>query len=179
MEKLENCQDEYIFVRKLIEMKKQPEVVESDMGENPFVQELVIEASRRVDSKKLIADENGEMVPLVNIVEKSEYTKLYKTAALRERAMNLSTGATKMYVYILHSLEASQDWIRIVPEWYTKKAGKSLNVYKDAIKELCRYGYITPTIYKYVYWVNPSLMFNGSRINKYPEKVVVKNTWVV
>jgi len=63
------------------------------------------------------------------------------------------------------------------PKEYEKevKAG-SINTYKRGVEELVRYGFLTPTVYKYTYWVNPSQLFNGNRINKYPEKVIVKST---
>ena len=47
----------------------------------------------------------------------------------------------------------------------------SINTYKTAVQELCKYLFIYPhakTIYKDYYWINPSLMFSGNRIDLNP-----------
>ena len=170
------CKNGSIFVQNLTEMsKKLPEIDESKLGMNPFTNELIIEASKLEEKGKWVMDTDGTLIPSHHVVERQKYTKLYHYSGARDRMLNMSSGALRMIVYIAYTMDGTKDWIRVTPDTYGKKAEKgSLNTYKRAIEELIRYGYITPTIYKYTYWVNPSQMFTGNRINKYPEKVIVK-----
>ena len=165
-----------IFVQKLTQMsKKLPEIDIEKLGVNPFSNELVVEATKIEESGKWIMAEDGEMLPSHQLVERQKFTRIYHYDGARERWLNLSAGALRMMTYIIFTIDGSKDWIRIIPETYEKKTGKgSLNTYKRAVEELIRYGYLTPTIYKYTYWINPSQLFAGNRINKYEKRVVVK-----
>jgi len=176
-EKLVNIEECGKFVQNLTEMsRKLPPIDESKLVTNPFAQELIVEATKVMDEGILIKDEDGVMLPAHHFVERQKATKLYHYPGSKEKAMELSSGALRMLVYMAYTMEGSKDWLRVTPETYQKKSEKgSRNTYKRAIDELITQGYITPTIYKYTYWVNPILMFAGSRIKKYPTKVKVKN----
>jgi len=166
--------DGSIFVQNLT-MDKLPEIDESKLGKNPFSQELVIEATKIEDSDKFIRDEDGVMLPAHHYVEKQKYVKFYKFKGARDHILKLSAGATKMILYIGFTMDGSKDYLRITPDTYSKKTERgSLNTYKRAIEELILEGYLTPTMYKYTYWVNPAMLFCANRINKYPDKVQVK-----
>ncbi len=159
--------------------RKNPKIDTSELVLNPFSQELYIEASMRLDTMVTVKDEYGNDIPATSLIEKALTTKIYKTAATREQAMNLTVTGLKMFVLIQYELQTNCDWIEITPEWYVKVAGKggSRNNHKRGIDELTRYGYITPTKYKHVYWVNPRLIYAGNRIEKYPKNVVIKNVY--
>lgn len=165
-------------MRKMIGMEKET-IDESVLGTNPFSHELIVEVNKRLDSKAVIkCKETGDEVPAESLIERQKMTKLYLSAAYRDRAMNLSAGAQRMFLYILYEIDTNKDWVTILPKDYEKRAKKgTLNVYKKAIEELVRYAYLTPTLYKNVYWINPNLFFNGNRITKYKENVVIKSTW--
>jgi hypothetical protein len=47
----------------------------------------------------------------------------------------------------------------------------SLNTYKDAIKELIKYGFVNSTTVQDVYWINPEFFFKGDRLKKYSSNV--------
>jgi hypothetical protein len=80
-------------------------------------------------------------------------------------------------MYIGFTIDGSKDYLRLTPDTYSKKTEKgSLNTYKRAIEELVLKGYLTPTMYKYTYWVNPAMLFSANRINKYPDKTKIKGT---
>jgi hypothetical protein len=67
-----------------------------------------------------------------------------------------------------------RDWVQVNKEYFMSKYGvKSVNSFKDALKELQRYLVIVSTHYDTVYWVNPSFMFNGDRVKKYPDNLQV------
>jgi hypothetical protein len=164
------CKDE--------EMAKLPDVNEEKLGINPYTQELVIECTKRVDPVAMVMDEDGIMIPATAVIEKQKAMKVYRYPGAKERAMNLSAGALRMFVYIQYTVKAGKDWIQMTPEQYARAVGKGgRNAYKNAKDELWRYGYIQPTVQKNVYWVNQCLMYAGDRIRKWPKNVVVKNTW--
>lgn len=165
------------FVQNLTEdmSAKIPPIDESKLVNNPFSQELVVEATRYVD-EGIIIDDNGEKILASHLIEKQKYTKLYHIAGGCTKAMALSSGALRMFVFIAYHLDGTKDYLRITPENYNKKTQKgSLNTYKRAIMELVDECYITPTIFKNWYWINPVIFFGGSRINKFKNKVKVIN----
>jgi hypothetical protein len=176
-ESIVNVENSGNFVSKLTEteMKKLPEIDEQKLGANPYLNQLVIECTKRIDPEAFVADEDGTMLPASSVIEKTKPLKLYRPDGSKSAAMNLSAGALRMFVYIQYTLKYGLDYIMVTPEQYTKIATR--NVYKKAIDELHRYGYIQPSVQRYVFWINPSLMFAGNRIRKWPNKVVVKNTW--
>lgn len=145
---------------------------------NPFSQELYIEASTRLDPDAWVNDENGNQIPASSVIEKQLATKIYHSAANRDRVMNLSATAMRMLWFITYEIEGADDWVCLDPEWYKEasKAG-SRNMYKKGKDELVRCGYISRTEYKNIYWVNPSLLYGGNRLTKFKSKVVVKNVY--
>lgn len=157
-------------------MKKLQDIDESKMQYNPFVQTLLIEATRITDSHKFIADDEGIMVPVTALIEKQRVTKIYHCPGCKEMVYNLSPSAQRLYIFILYNLEPSDQYIQINVDWYMKKNDiKSVNTYKDAAKELCRYLFIAQSPdYKNVYWINPQLFFNGNRIEVFPDNVKIK-----
>ena len=168
----------HIFVKTLI-MKKQQEVDANKMIRNPLANDLCITATQRIDYGQMITDEDtGELVPSVSLIEKDRNVKIFYGKGCKEMVYNLSPGAKSLYLFVLYNLEPNQDWIQINSQWYmTKNSIKSINTYKEALKELCRYLFLSPTLdYKDVFWINPMLFFCGNRINKYPDKVKISAT---
>ncbi len=157
-------------------MKRLQTIDESKLILNPFVNNLQIEATKLTDLNKFVADADGTMLPVTTLIEKRQNTKIFYCTACKDMVYNLSPGAKSLYLYVLYNLESGQDWIQVNVQWYMTKNGvKSINTYKEAMKELCRYLFLSQTVdYKDVYWINPMLFFSGNRIAKYPDKVIVK-----
>ncbi len=145
---------------------------------NPFSQDLVIEVSTRLDPEAKVKDQFGCDVPAESQIEKAKSTKVYKSAVHRDRMMDCSATAQRMLWFIVYEIGDTDDWVELDPEWYKEvsKAG-SRNMYKKGKDELVRYGYISRTEHKNIYWVNPVLMFAGNRIRKFPNKVVYDNVF--
>lgn len=145
---------------------------------NPFSNELVIQVDVRLSPDAKIVDPVYGEIPAWTEIEKAKATKVYKTAELRNQTMNLSATAMRMLWFITYEMEGSDDWVELDPEWYKEvsQAG-SRNMYSKGKEELVRYGYISRTEYKNIYWVNPKIIYGGNRITKYPTKVEVKNTF--
>ncbi len=163
-----------------IEMpKKYPPLDKSKLVLNPFSQELVIPATKIVEVGKFVRDEDGTMIPSSFVADKSKCTRVYHSSTFRDMAMRLSPAALKLFNWIIYDIEAGEDFIRVMPEFYAKHGGKgaSKTQYKVGVDELITAGYITPTVYKYTYWVNPIILYPGNRQDKWPDKVVVKNEW--
>lgn len=175
---LKNEQEISTFVETK-EMKKYPPLDKTKLVKNPFSQELVVPATKLTECGKYVADEEGIMIPSTAVIDKGKCTKVYHSAIYRDVAMKLSPGALKLFVWIEYDIEGGNDWIRVMPEMYAKHGGKgaSRTQLAKAVDELILWGYITPTVFKYTYWVNPAILYPGNRINKYPEKVIVKNNW--
>lgn len=182
-EKLENDQIWCNFVTKRAQMGKKitdTDVIRKELKEivNPFSQELVVEIDIRLSPTAKIMDPVYGEIPASTDLEKAKSTKVYKTAELRNRCMNLSATAQRMLWFIVYEIEGSDDWIELDPEWYKEVSmAGSRNMYKKAKDELERYGYISPTRYKNIWWVNPALVYGGNRIKKFEDKVVIKNTF--
>lgn len=181
--KLDNDQKWCNFVTKRAQMGKKTvdtDVVRKGLKEimNPFSQDLIVEVDIRLSPDAKIVDPVYGEIPASTDLEKAKSTKVYKTAELRERTMNLSATAQRMLWFIVYEIEGSDDWIELDPLWYKEvsKAG-SRNMYKKGKDELERYGYISLTRYKNVYWVNPVLVYGGNRIKKFKDNVVIKNTF--
>lgn len=158
------------------EMKKLEPIDPEKMVRNPFTIPLKIEVTRITDTKKYIPDTDGIMHPVEFLMERQQSTKLFYFAGAKEEVFNLSVSAKSMLLYVLYSLESGKDYIRMNQANYmSKNSVKSINTYKDALKELCRYCFLSQSVdYKDVYWINPLRFFSGSRIDKYPDNVIVK-----
>lgn len=176
---MENIETGSNFVKNEITMKKLPKVDGEQLKLNPFSQDLVIKATKRISPTAKIKDEKGEWVPASSLVDKAKATKIYTSALFRDKALNLTAGGLRLFVYIVYEMDGPQDWMQILPEQYISKGNSSKSSYRRAVEELIDEGYISPTKFKYVYWINPILMFSGSRVGKYPDKVIVTNehTW--
>lgn len=156
-------------------MKKLQEIDESKLLLNPFVNNLQIEATKLTETNKFVLSD-GVQVHVSTLIEKRQNVKLFYCTACKDMIYNLSPGAKSLYLFVLYNLESGQDWIQINSQWYmSKNSIKSINTYKEAVKELCRYLFLSQTVdYKDVYWINPMLFFSGNRIAKYPTKVIIK-----
>lgn len=175
---LENAEISSNFVKSETNegMKKIPQVDESQLKKNPFSQDLIIKATKRIDPQAKIKDQGGNEVPAWGLVDKAKAVKVYQTAVYRDLILGLSGGAVKMYVQILYEIKQGKDWIQLLPEQYVSRGVKgSKSSYLRAIEELVTEGVLATTLQKHVYWVNPMLVFAGNRIGKYPDKVVIEN----
>lgn len=164
-------------------MKKLQDIDESKMVINPFSYTLQVEATKLIDSRTVVSTPGYGYVTIETetLIEHKSYTKLFYCSGCKDIIYNLSSQGKSLYLFVLYNLTAGRDWMQLNSQWYmTKNNIKSINTFKDAVKELCRYAFLSQSAdYNDVYWINPSLFFHGSRIKKYPSNVVVKNTRAV
>ena len=160
-------------------MRKQQNIDETMMAVNPFSYSLrvnVTELTEVIIRKELFSTAQTKETRITNI-EYDSYTKIYYHAGIKDMIYKLSPQAKSVYLFILYNLDSGKDWIQLNRQWYmTKNEVKSINTFKEAIKELCRYCFILQNVdYNDVYWINSQLFFQGNRITKYTNNIVVKN----
>lgn len=153
--------------------KKKPVITEEQLGYNPFVKPLVIKV-RSVEFKgQYRLNEKEELYENVTgRIEYGEVCKFYCSADRRNIRSKLSPRACQMVLWIMNELRYSEDFIWMNKNRYMREHDiSSVSTYKGCIDELIRYGHITPTLVKDVYWINPDFMFKGDRIKKYPKNL--------
>jgi len=148
------------------------------LTQNPFSYSLIIEVTKRTDSGKFKLSHDGVMIPISQLLERQQTTKIYHCAGITDMVCNLSDKAMRLYMYIIHQLNSNEDYIKINYKLYMTKCNiKDKRTYNDAVKELIRYNFIASTGFDNVFWINPNLIFSGSRITKYPDNVVIKGQY--
>lgn len=155
-----------------------PAIDESKIGINPFTQNLKIPVNELISDKYLSKERYGDeliTVPAELEYEACSYSKIFLDAARRKRVTELTARAKDLLMWIIYELEAGKDWIWLNKGRYmNENRVNSVNTYKSALKELISSSFISATQYTNTYWINPDIMFNGSRIKKFPNNLVYK-----
>jgi len=155
---------------------KREVVDESKIGVNPFVSnDFQVLVGKKLNQGKYERDGDGDLVESYYDMERDTKTSIYNKSANRLMTMGLSASAMRLFVWITYELDINKDYLWINHVRYMDESGTTLlATYKKAIDELCRYCYIYPMMnHKDVFWINPAIYFNGSRIKKYSDYVVV------
>lgn len=156
---------------------KKPDFDKLNVGINPFIQGLSIAVTKR---KNEVFDKDGKFSIVDNDIEATAYTKVFMVEAAKYQVDILPIRSKELYLHLMHSIRAGTDYIWIDKAAYMKSMGiKSINTYKTAVNGLCECLYIAPHYnqakFKDTYWINPHFFFKGSRINKYPENLLLKS----
>jgi hypothetical protein len=105
--------------------------------------------------------------------QREGFCKLYCSPEKRLLTNRLSLRAKEMLLWIQYEIDHGKDFLWMNKKRYMEELEiKSINTYKEALKELIRHGFITPTLASDYYWINPDFMFKGDRVKKYPKNVV-------
>lgn len=119
--------------------------------------------------------EGDVILPAEATLESDQKSQVYVSASMRKSTMNLSPSATKLFLWVLYELEPGVDYLWINRKRYMEEAGVSMETtYESAAEELCRYCYLHAVPWEGmtdVFWINPSVMFCGSRTKRYPGKL--------
>lgn len=146
------------------------------LGTNPFTQGLEVRANVLIFNKQYKEESDGTMLNATATVDSAAFTKVYVSKENRLILNKVSPRGKEMILWIIQSLTAGEDSIRIGRKRYMEENEiKSINTYKEAINELVRYGFIVNTINKDTYWINPVFMFRGDRLKKYPDNKILNN----
>lgn len=151
---------------------KKPVFNEQDLGVNPCVSNLQIIVSK-IEFKGQYKRVEEMLLPVIKEVEKTPYSKLYCSSERRMYINALSPRSKELFLWLMFEINSGEDYVWINKLRYMNENSISaINTYKEAVKELVRYAFLSPTIITDVYWINPSYFFKGDRIKKYPNKVV-------
>lgn len=153
--------------------KKKPDLSKESLGINPFSEWLEVLVNKRVKSTiNKFGDEDIKDIEF----EATPYTKVFGVESARKQVCKLPIRSKELYLDIMHALVSSQDAIWIDRSDYMNRMRiTSINTYKGAIAGLTMNAYIAKhdTI-REVFWINPKFFFRGSRLSKYPKRIVVK-----
>jgi len=141
--------------------------------ENPFIEDIMeINISKRrkiIAGRKpnLVVDREGEVVgeqvfAILEKVDKTSFTKVFKKGWLG--LFDLSKAAIKVFSYITIASKPNKDRV-----FFDMKECKEHTNYKThqpintALAELIEKGFIARTDKSYLYYINPTMFFNGNR----------------
>ena len=154
-------------------MNKLEIIDEGTLSVNPFTYSLSIRVTKSTSLGKYKLSDSI-LLNDVYYYDRQQSTRLYHSRDNEEVISMLSPTSLRLFYFIANRMVKQRDWVQINKEYFMSKYGvKSINSFKDALKELQRYLVIVGTHYDTVYWVNPSFMFNGDRIKKYPSNLNV------
>lgn len=140
-----------------------------ELKHSPWRSSLVVKCMK-VTSNTSFRLDDGVMLNSVHIYDKQTKANLYQSKDIADILLLLGPTALRLFILIAQRLPHNQDYIQINKEYYYKRLGLKSNItWRAAIKELMRYQIILATHYDTVYWVNPSIVFNGDRAKFYPE----------
>jgi len=140
---------------------------------NPFIEDILeIEISNRRKmiagkSSSLIVDREGEVIgeqvfAILEKVDRASFTKVFKRGWLG--MFDLSKAAIKVFSYITIASKPNKDRV-----FFDMKECKEHTGYKThqpintGLAELIEKEFIARTDKSYLYYVNPTMFFNGSR----------------
>ena len=159
-------------------VKIKPNFDPLDFERNPLVDSEFKIVVRKFKDGSWTTDKGNKVHQLKEIeLEQDRFTKVYTRPEARKSVAMLSPAAKSLLIWIIFELEPAQDWLWINSQRYMdENCLSSVNTYKTAVEELCRCLFIYAALSKYkdTYWINPRLLFCGSRINKYPNNIEYK-----
>lgn len=124
--------------------------------------------------QKIHKDKDGNEVIEDVELEHERYAKVFLEGGKRKAVCNLSGSASKMFTWLMYELESGKDYIWINKDRYMQETGvRSINTFKDNVRELVGSGLIAVSLEQNVFWINPRLFFCGDRTKKYPNHVEV------
>ena len=86
--------------------------------------------------------------------------------------MGLSAKAKDLLWFIVYELKAGRSYVVVNVKRYLEEVKVSRKTYRRAVLDLIAASIIAPTSITNVFYINPAMFFNGSRIKKFPEKVL-------
>ena len=163
-------------------MSKKPEINEKLLGVNPLSMSLQIKVRNLKISESILTEfSEGFSTPIGSInksylLEENPYTKVYHDAFWRDIILDLTPKALQVWTYICFDLESAKDYYWINNTFLVTKFKLRNRRELDEIlnMQLIRYGLLAKTTVEHVYWINPSIMFCGNRVKKYPKSVSIR-----
>lgn len=145
---------------------------------NPFIDGLVIPVTLVNNSKSFTYGVNGAILKSSFKIEKQSFTKIYHIAGVKEITSKFSDKAHRLYTYIIHHLEAGNDYVILNAAHYMRTNNvKSLGTFYKALSELKKSNFVSKCDeIENAYWINPEYLFCGSRIAKFEDNTEIVST---
>lgn len=144
---------------------------------NPFVNTLIVETGRKIiDYSKYMQDKDNydknKNIPLTYL-ERADKVSLYISPIIRKILCNLSGSSLKLLIWIQQSMIYGNDTVKFNSKRFLKESGMSPSTLVIAKKELIFQQIIAEKKDdKKSFWINPAIMFKGSRTKKYPNNIL-------
>lgn len=145
---------------------------------NPFVKDLVINVGGKVvDYYTYIKDKSNYDLqgnPPTVYLEREEKVYFYtrRKKSLRAKLGKLSGSAAQLLLWIICSINYGEDFIRFTDKEFLDDTGVSYYTLRNAKKELIENDIIAKFESRSkFYWINPSVIFKGSRVKKFPDNI--------
>jgi len=148
-------------------------LLEKQIGGNPFYVNIPVV---KRPTGKYYEDMDGIKLPEEVLQDSEPYTKIFVGKLNREIINKLPDRSKSMLLWILQELEAGRDYVYIPRKRYMEELEiSSTTTVTNALAELGRVSFITPTVVKDIYWINPMFIFRGDRVKKYSKTISFKN----
>lgn len=152
-------------------MYRKPKVTKEDLGVNPFSVPLKIPAVKYTEKNKSRFEE-GLVLPSDVIYDKDEKTSVFIGRSRRLLISGLSNPAQRLFLWLIQEITTGQDYITVNIQRYMEENGiKSMATYTAGRKDLQKSGIICSTTVPTVFWINPDVFFNGSRVKAFPDNI--------
>lgn len=162
--------------------KLAPDFEPTNMGENPFVKNLVVR-TREVTLKKTLydpedSDDNvivrvGEKRSFTFMLESDRYTKVYHSSDTRKAIASLPARAKELLMWLHYVVRIGKDYVVMNIALYKSENNVSHTTYLKAVDDLIQANIIFATRWAGVFWINPSIFFCGSRMTKYKDNIEI------
>ena len=151
--------------------------LEKELGNNPFTFSININIpTAKRPTGRYYEDSEGFKLPEESIQDIEPYTKVFIGRGNRDVINKLNDRCKSMLLWIMQELEAGRDYVYLPRKRYMEELDiSSTTTVTNAFAELTRCSFITPSVIKDIYWINPMFIFRGDRIKKYCSKFSFKN----
>jgi len=135
---------------------------------NPFINEHFKVKVRVITENDKIIPIGNSFLPKETLLEAEPYIKVFRSMQIRDAILSLPPAAAKLWTWIEYGLPHGQDYLNINPDRFCKKANVTRRTYTTAVRQLKENSFICASSVQDVAFINPRLVFYGSRLTKYP-----------
>ena len=121
---------------------------------NPHTTNFLVKI-KEIEFENQYKELDGVLVSLHKEVEASNYHKVYRSSDHTRGIYSLTPSALKLYTWIQYNTGYGEDFVYLNRPRAIKDLDLSVNTMKKIVKELQIKGFITATVYRSIYWVNP------------------------
>lgn len=162
-----------MFVFDMAKYEK-PKFEEDELGINPFLSSLEIPVSKIKSDDRFTKD--GELWYKANFeFDADNSCKVFSDSVRRLKMVKLSARGKDLLLWLVFEADKGKDYVWLNKDRYMEECKiSSMNTYRSAVNDLIRNAYINRTVVTDIFWINPTLFYNGNRIKAFPDNVKEK-----